>query len=198
MRAGLRRAGQPRTSRPPAARAHHARRGLRGLPSRQREVLVLRYFLGMQEAEVAQRARHRDRLGQQHSSRGLAALAQVLEVTMNVEEDLGRRLAAALTAEVETMGIDRRAARNRLEQELSARDRQRSARRWLAAAVILAVAALVAWSATGPNRAMPAARDPRRARRPRRPLRMTPGRSCWTCEPWRCHRCPATWCPSTP
>jgi dipeptidyl aminopeptidase/acylaminoacyl peptidase len=76
---------------------------------------------------------------------------------MNVEEDLGRRLAAALTAEVETMGIDRRAAQNRLEQELSALDRRRSARRWLAAAVILAVAALVAWSASGPNRAMPPA-----------------------------------------
>ncbi|HEX5970228.1 MAG TPA: hypothetical protein VFY88_17260 [Intrasporangium sp.] len=79
---------------------------------------------------------------------------------MNVEEDLGRRLAAAITAEVETMGIDRRTARNRLEQELSALDRRRSARRWLAAAVILAVAALVAWSASGPNRAMPVAPAP--------------------------------------
>ena len=79
---------------------------------------------------------------------------------MNGKQDLGRLLAAALTAEVETMDIDRRAARNRLDQELSARDRQRSARRWLAAAVILAVAALVGWSATGPNRAMPAAPGP--------------------------------------
>ena len=76
---------------------------------------------------------------------------------MNGHEDLGRLLTSAMTAEVETMDIDRRAARNRLEQELTARDRQRSARRWLAAAVVLAVAALVAWSATGPNRAMPPA-----------------------------------------
>ena len=79
---------------------------------------------------------------------------------MKVQDDIGRLLTAALTAEVEEMGIDRRAARYRLEQELSMRDRRRSARRWLAAAVVLAVAALVAWSASGPNRAMPVVPGP--------------------------------------
>ena len=54
---------------------------LRGLPSRQREVLVLRYYLGMQEAEVAQLLGIGTGSVKQHSSRGLAALARVLEVT---------------------------------------------------------------------------------------------------------------------
>jgi hypothetical protein len=76
---------------------------------------------------------------------------------MTVEDDLGRQLTTALTEEVEAMGIDRRAARNRLDQELSARDRKRSARRWLAAAVVLTVAVLVGWAATGLNRALPPA-----------------------------------------
>jgi hypothetical protein len=79
---------------------------------------------------------------------------------MNVEDDLGRQLTTAFTAEVEAMNIDRRAARNRLEQALSTRDRRQSAGRWLAAAVVLAVAALVAWSATGPHREVPAAPGP--------------------------------------
>ena len=54
---------------------------LRGLPARQREVLVLRYYLGMQEAEVAQQLGIGIGSVKQHSSRGLAALAHVLEVT---------------------------------------------------------------------------------------------------------------------
>jgi RNA polymerase sigma-70 factor (sigma-E family) len=54
---------------------------LRGLPSRQREVLVLRYYLGMQEHEVAQQLGIGTGSVKQHSSRGLAALAHMLEVT---------------------------------------------------------------------------------------------------------------------
>jgi RNA polymerase sigma-70 factor (sigma-E family) len=54
---------------------------LRALPSRQREVLVLRYYLGMQEAEVAGQLGIATGSVKQHSSRGLAALAHVLEVT---------------------------------------------------------------------------------------------------------------------
>jgi RNA polymerase sigma-70 factor (sigma-E family) len=54
---------------------------LRGLPSRQREVLVLRYYVGMQEAEVAQLLGIGTGSVKQHSSRGLAALAHVLEMT---------------------------------------------------------------------------------------------------------------------
>lgn len=54
---------------------------LRVLPSRQREVLVLRYYLGMQEAEVAGQLGIATGSVKQHSSRGLAALAHVLEVT---------------------------------------------------------------------------------------------------------------------
>lgn len=54
---------------------------LRGLPTRQREVLVLRYYLGMQEHEVAQQLGIGTGSVKQHSSRGLAALAHLLEVT---------------------------------------------------------------------------------------------------------------------
>ena len=54
---------------------------LRGLPSRQREVLVLRYYLGMQEHEVAQQLGIGTGSVKQRSSRGLAALAHLLEVT---------------------------------------------------------------------------------------------------------------------
>lgn len=56
-------------------------RSMRTLPPRQRQVLVLRFYLGMSEAEVA------DELGigtgsvKQHSARGLAALARALEVS---------------------------------------------------------------------------------------------------------------------
>jgi RNA polymerase sigma-70 factor (sigma-E family) len=53
---------------------------LRALPVRQRQVLVLRYFLDLSEAEIA------DELGispgsvKTHASRGLAALGRALEV----------------------------------------------------------------------------------------------------------------------
>jgi len=54
---------------------------IRALSSRQRQVLVMRFYLDMAEAEVA------DALGitvgsvKQHSSRGLAAVGRALEVT---------------------------------------------------------------------------------------------------------------------
>jgi RNA polymerase sigma-70 factor (sigma-E family) len=53
-------------------------RSLRNLPARQRQVLVMRFFLDLSEAQVA------EQLGigsvKQHSSRGLAALARRMEV----------------------------------------------------------------------------------------------------------------------
>jgi RNA polymerase sigma factor (sigma-70 family) len=55
---------------------------LRGLPRRQREVLVLRYYLDLSEAEIA------DVLGisrgavKSHASRGAAALRAVLGPTL--------------------------------------------------------------------------------------------------------------------
>ncbi len=133
---------------------------LRGLPSRQREVLVLSHYLGMGEVEVAQELGIGTSSVKQHGSRGLAALAHGGADRLNVDDDAEGLLTAALTAEVETMGIDRRAAWNRLEQELSVRDRRRSPGRRFAAAAILAVAALVAWAAAGPNDAMRAVSVP--------------------------------------
>jgi RNA polymerase sigma-70 factor (sigma-E family) len=54
---------------------------LRALPPRQREVLVLRYFLDLSEAEIADQLRISAGSVKTHSSRGLAALARALEVT---------------------------------------------------------------------------------------------------------------------
>lgn len=54
---------------------------LRTLPARQREVLVLRFYLGMSELEVAENLGISVGAVKQHSSRGLAALARVLEAT---------------------------------------------------------------------------------------------------------------------
>ncbi|WP_353508183.1 sigma-70 family RNA polymerase sigma factor [Intrasporangium sp.] len=128
---------------------------LRGVPARQREVLVLRYYLGMDPVEVAQQLGIGTGSVRQHGARGLAALAHGAAESLDVD-DVGERLTAALTAAVETMDIDRRAAWIRLEQELSAGERQRRANRRFAAAAVLAVAALVGWAALGPpNHAMP-------------------------------------------
>jgi RNA polymerase sigma factor (sigma-70 family) len=127
---------------------------LRGLPPRQREVLVLRDYVGMPEVEVAGQLGIATYSVKQHASRGRAALAHGGADRLNVDDDLRRQLTAALAAEAEEIDIDRRAARNRLEQGLSMRDHRRSAGRWLAAAVILAAAALFSWSAAVPNRAI--------------------------------------------
>ncbi len=53
--------------------------GLRALSARQREVLVLRFYLGMVEAEVAAQLGISVGSVKQHSSRGLAALQQAVE-----------------------------------------------------------------------------------------------------------------------
>jgi RNA polymerase sigma factor (sigma-70 family) len=56
-------------------------RALRGLPQRQREVLVLRYYTDLSEAQIA------DTLGisrgavKSHASRGIATLRTRLELT---------------------------------------------------------------------------------------------------------------------
>ena len=52
---------------------------LRGLPPRQRQVLVMRYLLDMSEAEVAAELGIRPGSVKTHAWRGLAALARVLE-----------------------------------------------------------------------------------------------------------------------
>ncbi len=52
---------------------------LRQLPPRQRQVLVLRYYLGLSEAEIATELEIRRGSVKTHASRGLAALAQALE-----------------------------------------------------------------------------------------------------------------------
>jgi RNA polymerase sigma-70 factor (sigma-E family) len=55
--------------------------GLRALSSRQREVLVLRFYLGLLESEVAAQLGISVGSVKQHSSRGLAALQQAVEGT---------------------------------------------------------------------------------------------------------------------
>lgn len=52
---------------------------LRELPPRQRQVLVLRYFLGLSEAEIAAELSISGGSVKTHASRGLAALAERLE-----------------------------------------------------------------------------------------------------------------------
>lgn len=52
---------------------------LRRLPVRQRQVLVLRYFLDLSEAEIADELRISPGSVKTHASRGLAALARALE-----------------------------------------------------------------------------------------------------------------------
>ena len=57
----------------------HMADALAGLPSRQRAVLVLRYYLGCSEAEIAEILDCRPGTVKSLASRGLAALRQVLE-----------------------------------------------------------------------------------------------------------------------
>lgn len=52
---------------------------LDGLPKRQREVLVLRYYLDLAESEIAATLGISNGSVKQHASRGLAALTRVLE-----------------------------------------------------------------------------------------------------------------------
>jgi len=54
---------------------------LRALPARQRQVLVLRYYLDLSEAEIASQLRISPGSVKTHASRGLAALAKTLEGT---------------------------------------------------------------------------------------------------------------------
>lgn len=55
------------------------REAIRGLPRRQRQVLVLRYYLDQSEAEIAETINISRGSVKQHASRGLAALAHRLE-----------------------------------------------------------------------------------------------------------------------
>ena len=57
------------------------RRAIRGLPQRQRQVIVLRYYLDMSEAEIAETLNVSAGSVKRHASRGLAALARAMEVT---------------------------------------------------------------------------------------------------------------------
>jgi RNA polymerase sigma-70 factor (sigma-E family) len=52
---------------------------MRGLPGRQREALVLRYYAGMSEAEIAAAMGISKGAVKSHSARGMAALKSVLE-----------------------------------------------------------------------------------------------------------------------
>ena len=52
---------------------------LKGLPARQREALVLRYWLGLREAEIAATMGISAGAVKSHTSRGMAALNRVME-----------------------------------------------------------------------------------------------------------------------
>jgi RNA polymerase sigma factor (sigma-70 family) len=52
---------------------------VRDLPARQREALVLRYWAGLSEAEVAAAMRVSPGAVKSHTSRGLAALRRIME-----------------------------------------------------------------------------------------------------------------------
>ena len=54
--------------------------GICGLPYRQRQVLVLRYYLDQSEAEIAETLEVSPGSVKRHASRALAALARLLEV----------------------------------------------------------------------------------------------------------------------
>ncbi|MGH8969001.1 MAG: SigE family RNA polymerase sigma factor [Actinomycetes bacterium] len=54
---------------------------LRALPVRQRQVLVMRYFLDLSEAEIADELRISPGSVKTHASRGIAALGRALEVS---------------------------------------------------------------------------------------------------------------------
>lgn len=53
--------------------------GLRGLPGRQREALVLRYYADLSEAEIAATMGISRGSVKSHTSRGIAALRAALE-----------------------------------------------------------------------------------------------------------------------
>lgn len=53
---------------------------LRGLPARQREVLVLSYYADLPEAEIAKIMRISQGAVKSHASRGIAALRRILAV----------------------------------------------------------------------------------------------------------------------
>jgi RNA polymerase sigma-70 factor (sigma-E family) len=55
--------------------------GLRELPARQREALVLRYYLDLSEAEIAEAMGISRGAVKSHASRGIAALRMILEPT---------------------------------------------------------------------------------------------------------------------
>jgi RNA polymerase sigma-70 factor (sigma-E family) len=62
-----------------ALERQHVLAALRGLPHRQREVLVLRYYADMCEAQIAEAMGISPGAVKSHASRGIAALRQTME-----------------------------------------------------------------------------------------------------------------------
>jgi RNA polymerase sigma factor (sigma-70 family) len=62
-----------------ALERQHVLAALRGLPHRQREVLVLRYYADMSEAQIADAMGISAGAVKSHASRGIAALRQTME-----------------------------------------------------------------------------------------------------------------------
>jgi RNA polymerase sigma factor (sigma-70 family) len=62
-----------------ALERQHVMAALRGLPHRQREVLVLRYYADMSEAQIAEAMGISPGAVKSHASRGIAALRQTME-----------------------------------------------------------------------------------------------------------------------
>lgn len=64
-----------------ALERQHVMAALRGLPHRQREVLVLRYYADMSEAQIAEAMGISPGAVKSHASRGIAALRQTMELS---------------------------------------------------------------------------------------------------------------------
>jgi RNA polymerase sigma factor (sigma-70 family) len=60
--------------------ADRLRQAIRALPQRQRQVLVLRYYLDQSEAEIADTLKVSRGSVKRHASRALATLARSMEV----------------------------------------------------------------------------------------------------------------------
>lgn len=63
------------------AESDRLRQAIRALPQRQRQVLVLRYYLDQSESQIAETLNVSRGSVKRHASRGLATLARRLEVT---------------------------------------------------------------------------------------------------------------------